>query len=66
MTLGGALWDLRDLSAFLKVPEPTCRKWIRLRKIPFTKCGRLLRFRPAAIESWLVDHSSEPREQRRR
>lgn len=61
---GGNLWTIADLCAYLKIPTATARKWIRLRKLPTIRCGRLLRFRPAAIEAWLDDHTTASRERR--
>lgn len=56
----GSLWTLTDLCTFLQIPTATARKWVRLKKIPVVRCGRLLRFRPAAIEVWLSSHESKP------
>lgn len=62
------LWTLEDLCLYLKIPEATARKWVRRKsqKLPVIRCGRLLRFRPAAIESWLADNTTSPRREQRR
>ena len=52
-------WDVHDLGAVLKVKEPTIRSWVLLRKIPFIRCGRLIRFRPSQIEEWLAKKSQK-------
>ena len=61
MVPGGSLWTMADLCAFLKIPPATARKWIFYRRIPVVRIGRLIRFRPAAIESWLQSQTSPAR-----
>lgn len=44
-----------DLALYLSVKESTVRKWVLLRKIPFVKIGKLVRFKKTEIDSWLAD-----------
>jgi len=51
------LMTIKDLSKFLKVPEPTIRDWKYKKKIPFLKLGRSLRFSFPDISKWLNERS---------
>ena len=44
---------IKELSAYLKVPQSTLYKLVREGKIPGQKIGRHLRFRKEAIDRWL-------------
>jgi excisionase family DNA binding protein len=48
------LWDINELGKFINVKAATLRKYVALRKIPFVKVGRLVRFSPSEIEQWLT------------
>jgi excisionase family DNA binding protein len=52
-TVREVLLTAKEVSELLKVPEKTIRNWAYQRRIPFLKVGRLLRFHPHEIESWL-------------
>jgi len=43
------LVDIRELSSLLSVPTGTLYNWCYLRRIPFIKAGRSLRFDPLAV-----------------
>ena len=42
-----------ELAGNLKVTEQTIRKWIFKRQIPFVKIGKVIRFRPSRIDTWI-------------
>jgi excisionase family DNA binding protein len=44
-----ALIDIDELSTQLKVAKGTLYNWVYLRRIPFVKLGRALRFDPVEI-----------------
>lgn len=44
------LINVREVAEALGVKVPTVRKWVLERKIPFTKLGALVRFKPEDIE----------------
>jgi len=43
------LIDINELSHRLSIPKGTLYNWVYLRRIPFIKAGRCLRFDPAAV-----------------
>ena len=48
------LWDVDDVSAFLRVPVPTLYQWRHRRVGPRAfKVGRHLRYDPADVRAWL-------------
>jgi excisionase family DNA binding protein len=52
----GSLWTVDDVARFLGVAPKTVRKWQLNGALPFVKLGgKLVRFRPAAVQEW-VDH----------
>lgn len=57
-----SLWTVDRLAEYLDVPIPTIRDWCYKRTIPFIKVGRLVRFKPKDIETWLeTNHVPEHR-----
>jgi excisionase family DNA binding protein len=42
-----------ELAGILKVTEQSIRKWIFKRQIPFVKIGKVIRFRPSRIDTWI-------------
>ncbi|MFL6351400.1 MAG: helix-turn-helix domain-containing protein [Bryobacteraceae bacterium] len=42
--------DIDELSSRLKIAKGTLYNWVYLRRIPFVKVGRALRFDPLQIE----------------
>jgi excisionase family DNA binding protein len=59
------LLNVRGLSHLIGVKQPTIRKWVHERRIPFLKVGRCVRFRPSPIERWLKRSSFEGRSNRK-
>jgi excisionase family DNA binding protein len=43
------LIDINELSRRLSIPKGTLYNWVYLRRIPFIKAGRCLRFDPAEV-----------------
>jgi excisionase family DNA binding protein len=43
------LVDIRELSRRLSIPKGTLYNWVYLRRIPFIKAGRCLRFDAQAV-----------------
>jgi excisionase family DNA binding protein len=54
-----------EIADFLGVKISTVYKWTHERFIPFTKVGRLLRFRESEIQRWLARWSFENEEYRK-
>ncbi|MBI4369998.1 MAG: helix-turn-helix domain-containing protein [Elusimicrobia bacterium] len=44
------LLNVREVSNWIGVPVPTLYLWVHLRKMPYVKLGRLLRFEKQAVE----------------
>jgi len=42
-----------ELADYLKLTEPTIRRWVQNREIPFRKIKSILRFRVSEIEKWI-------------
>jgi excisionase family DNA binding protein len=51
------LIDIAALEALTSIKVATLRKYVAMRKIPFVKVGRLVRFRPSDIEKWAASCS---------
>lgn len=49
------LWTIEDLASYLRVPVQTLYQW-RRKNIgpPARKCGRHLRYDPAAVHRWVA------------
>lgn len=47
------LLDINDCAAYLGVSKYTLYRWVNMRKIPYIKCGHLLKFDPKDIENWI-------------
>ncbi|MEU5529474.1 helix-turn-helix domain-containing protein [Micromonospora chersina] len=52
------LWEIEDVSAYLRVPVQTLYQW-RKRKYgpPAARVGRHLRYDPDAVRTWFADQS---------
>ncbi|MGH3925824.1 MAG: helix-turn-helix domain-containing protein [Pseudonocardiaceae bacterium] len=50
------LWTIDDVATYLRVPVQTLYQW-RRKKIgpPARKCGRHLRYEPAAVRQWFTN-----------
>jgi excisionase family DNA binding protein len=44
------LIDINELARRLNIPKGTLYNWVYVRRIPFVKLGRALRFDPGEIE----------------
>jgi len=51
----GSVMDIKELSAYLKIPKTTLYKLVREGKVPCQKIGRPWRFRKVAIDRWLEE-----------
>jgi len=51
--------SVRELSEYLGVPRHTIYCWTSMRKIPFVKMGKSVRFDIKAIEKWIKENSVE-------
>ena len=47
--------DIRFLTQYLSIKEPTIRDWIRFKKIPFFRIGKCIRFDLTKIDDWLKE-----------
>ncbi|RIV37150.1 helix-turn-helix domain-containing protein [Micromonospora radicis] len=52
------LWEIEDVSAYLRVPVQTLYQW-RKRKYgpPAARVGRHLRYDPDGVRAWFTDQS---------
>ena len=50
---------VKELSEYLGIPRHTIYCWISMRKIPFVKMGRLVRFDIEAIQKWVQQRKVE-------
>jgi excisionase family DNA binding protein len=51
------LLNIHELENVTSIKVSTLRKFVMLKKIPYVKIGRLVRFLPSEIERWLRDAS---------
>jgi len=49
--------SVQELSRYIGIKEGTIRVWVCLKKIPYTKVGRLVRFDLTKIDEWLEESS---------
>jgi excisionase family DNA binding protein len=49
----GGLLKVQDAAKFLAVSTSTLYGWVYLRRIPFVKVGRALRFEPAELQKFI-------------
>lgn len=54
------LMEAADVARRLGIKESTVKHWVKKKKIPFTKVGRLTRFVPDDIETWIRSRSTTP------
>lgn len=52
-----SLWDVNDVSEFLKVPVGTIRQWCSKQAIPHFKLGGHVRFRREDLLKWIQEKS---------
>lgn len=46
------LLTAEEVAEMLRVKKKTVYDWVRLRRIPYCRVGRLVRFKPADLEKW--------------
>lgn len=51
------LLGIEEMARFLGVSQSTLYAWVNQRRIPHIKVGRLVKFKPEEIDSWLKEHS---------
>jgi excisionase family DNA binding protein len=56
------LLDAEAAAKILGIKTITVYKWVSERKIPYLKVGGALRFRPSALEDWLINQEHKVRE----
>jgi len=53
------LVGINELSEYLGIKKQTLYDWVWLKKIPYIKCGKLIRFDLKRIDEWLEKMSVE-------
>jgi excisionase family DNA binding protein len=53
------IFDLNELSGYLRIPKSTLYKLSEAGKIPSFKVGKQLRFRKGAIDKWIADEENK-------
>ncbi len=51
---------ISELSEYLGIPVGTLYSWTSMRKIPYCKMGKVLRFDLQAIEGWIREREIKP------
>ncbi len=49
------LMNAEEAAKFLGIKKSTVYAWVAQRRLPYIKVGRLLKFRPRALERWLKE-----------
>ncbi|MDR0442562.1 MAG: helix-turn-helix domain-containing protein [Treponema sp.] len=44
---------IEGLAVYLKLSEPTIRRWVLNREVPYCKIKKVIRFRVSEIEKWV-------------
>ena len=61
MTVMDKLLSTGEAAAYLGMAEQTLRLWRTQRKGPaFVRVGRLIRYKPDALDTWAARHTSDP------
>lgn len=60
MSPGRRFLGVKDLAEHLGVPINTLRSWVWMRRIPYIKLGRTVKFDLQDIEEWIRDRKVEP------
>jgi len=53
MNDGQKFMDVEEIAAYLKVSPNTIYWWVATKRIPHHKIGKLVRFEPERVASWL-------------
>ena len=51
--------SIKELSEYLGIPKHTIYSWTSMKKIPYVKLGRAIRFDMTEIESWIKERRVE-------
>ena len=57
--IGRQYLSVKELSQYAGISTHTLYLWIQLRRIPYHKIGKLVRFKLAEIEGWLEEKKVE-------
>lgn len=58
-TTAEPLWDIEDVSGYLRVPVETLYRWRKCRiGPPAARVGRHLRYDPAAVRAWFASQAA--------
>ncbi len=55
-------WSNDEAADYIGCTPDTLRVWVSKRKVPFTKVGRLTRFRQEDLDEWLAGRTVRPAE----
>jgi excisionase family DNA binding protein len=51
------LLNIHEAAEYLGLKVSTLYAWVHQRRVPYVKVGRLVRFRPEALEKWLENNT---------
>jgi len=60
MSSGRRFLGVKELSEYLGLPINTLRSWVWMRKIPYVKLGRIVKFDLRDIDEWIRERKVEP------
>lgn len=60
MSPGRRFLGVKELAEYLGIPINTLRSWVWLRKIPYVKLGKIVKFDLRDIEEWIKERKVEP------
>ncbi|MGK5520743.1 helix-turn-helix domain-containing protein [Micromonospora sp. URMC 107] len=59
MMANEGLWTVRDVSAYLRVPQETLYRWRKVKYgPPAARVGRHLRYEPEAVREWFREQAA--------
>ncbi|MEV6798226.1 helix-turn-helix domain-containing protein [Micromonospora rifamycinica] len=59
MAANEGLWTVRDVSAYLRVPQETLYRWRKVKYgPPAARVGRHLRYEPEAVRAWFREQTA--------
>jgi len=60
ISAGRRFFGVRELAKYLDIPVGTLRSWVWMRKIPYVKLGKIVKFDFRDIDEWIKERRVEP------
>ena len=54
------LLNVKELSEYTGISKSTIYEWVNMKKIPYIKIGKLVKFDPKDIDAFIQNHKIKP------